>query len=305
MIPADAIAQARDADIVATAEALGAKLKRVSTSELADPCPRCGSGRDRFAVNIRKRLWGCRVCGRGGSDAISLVVHVRGLGFRDAVAFLAGGEMEAAAKVPRPVTPAADDDPARIRRALAVWDEAVYPRGTLAERYLNRRALSLGDDLAGVVLRWHQHSCAMVALFRNISTRQPQAISRAFLDRDGRKLGRKFLGPVAGAAIMLDPAEKVLGELHVGEGVETTMAARRLGLKPAWALGSAGAIAAFPVLDRVGRLNLLGENDANGGNARAVKACAARWGAAGREAILIEPIGGNDLNDVLASGIAP
>ena len=81
--------------------------------------------------------------------------------------------------------------------------------------------------------------------------------------------------------------------------------ASSFGLRPAWALGSAGAIAAFPVLAGVGRLFLLGENDANGSNARAVEACAARWGAAGREVILIEPIGGKDMNDVLANGIAP
>ena len=58
------------------------------------------------------------------------------------------------------------------------------------------------------------------------------------------------MGPVGGAAIKLDADEDVLGGLHIGEGIETCMAARMLGLRPAWALGSAGEIAKFPVLER-------------------------------------------------------
>ena len=65
MIDAELIVRAHGADIVAQAERLGDALKRVSASELAGACPRCG-GRDRFAVNLRKRLWNCRGCGTGG-----------------------------------------------------------------------------------------------------------------------------------------------------------------------------------------------------------------------------------------------
>jgi len=105
----------------------------------------------------------------------------------------------------------------------------------------------LGEDVAGQVLRWNNRIGAMVALFRNIQTDRPQAISRTFLDAGGRKLRRRFLGPVGGCAIKLDQAN-VLGRLHIGEGIETCMTARQLGLRPCWALGSAGAVARFPVL---------------------------------------------------------
>jgi hypothetical protein len=92
----------------------------------------------------------------------------------------------------------------------------------------------------------------MLALFRDIRTDEPRAISRTFLDPEGRKLERKFLGPVGGAAIKLDADEDVLGGLHIGEGVETTMTARQVEYRrPAWALGSRGAIAAFPVLSGI------------------------------------------------------
>jgi len=85
--------------------------------------------------------------------------------------------------------------------------------------------------------------------------------------------------------------------LHVGEGIETCLAARQFGLRQAWAVGRAGAVAAFPVLNGLERLTLLAEHDE--ASARAVQACAIRWDAAGREVVLNRPIGGKDLNDVL------
>jgi hypothetical protein len=65
-----AIERAREADILNLVERLGAKLKRVGASEYVGPCPVCG-GRDRFGVNIKKRLWNCRGCGKGGESSPS------------------------------------------------------------------------------------------------------------------------------------------------------------------------------------------------------------------------------------------
>jgi len=89
----------------------------------------------------------------------------------------------------------------------------------------------------------------------------------------------------------------VLGGLFIGEGTETCLDARQLGLRPAWALGSAGAIATFPVVDGVECLTVLQEHDA--ASARAVETCAARWHAAGREVVINEPVGTKDLNDAI------
>ena len=135
----------------------------------------------------------------------------------------------------------------------------------------------------------------MVALLRNVHTDVPQAVSRTFLDREGRKIERKFLGPVGGAAVKLDADDAVLSGLHVGEGVETCMAARQLGLRPAWALGSKGAIEKFPILGGIEALTIFAEPDAES----EVTACAARWHAAGREVLINRAIGGKDLADVL------
>ena len=153
---------------------------------------------------------------------------------------------------PKPPEPTSKDECDNREKALALWREADDPRPTVVKLFFNSRALELDDDLAGEVLRWHPRIGAMLGLFRNILTGEPQAISRTFLDREGKKLGRKFLGPVAGAAIMLDAFEDALAGLHAGEGVESCQAARQLGLRPCWALGSAPAVAAFPILGGVG-----------------------------------------------------
>jgi putative DNA primase/helicase len=188
-----------------------------------------------------------------------------------------------------------DDNVERTAAAIALWNASVDPRGTPVETYLSSRRLVLAVD--GEVLRWHSRLSAMLALFRNIETDAPQAISRTFLDHEARKIERRFLGPTKGAAIKLDCDGEVTTGLHVAEGVETAMAGRQLGLRPCWALGSAGAVASFPVLNGIEALTILQELDE--ASAKAVDACAENWHAAGREVIVNEPIGGKDLNDAI------
>ena len=138
----------------------------------------------------------------------------------------------------------------------------------------------------------------MLALFRDIRTNEPCGIHRTFLDGAGRKLDRKMLGRARDAAIKLDAEENVTLGLHVGEGVETCLAARLAGFRPVWALGSASAIAALPVLSGIEAITILGEVGDGGANHRAADICAARWIEAGREAFVAEPTVGGDLNDV-------
>ena len=87
--------------------------------------------------------------------------------------------------------------------------------------------------------------------------------------------------------------------LTIGEGIETALAGRQLGFRPAWAVGSAGAIAKFPVLPGIEALTILEEEDRNGTNASAVQECRARWTASDREVLSVEPIEGGDVNDAL------
>ena len=192
--------------------------------------------------------------------------------------------------------------------AVRVWSEGIKGRRTLLERYLNEnRHLELPDDIDGRVVRFHP-SCpwgegirhpAMITAFRSIVDDTLQAIHRTALTSDGEKIGRKMLGPVAGAAIKIDVDHDVERGLTIGEGFETCLAAWTLGFRPVWALGSADAIGKFPVLSGIDALTVLAETDDSGANARAVRSCGNRWAGADREVIVATPRVSGDMNDAV------
>jgi putative DNA primase/helicase len=193
--------------------------------------------------------------------------------------------------------------------ALALWREGGEPRGTLAQRYIEGRRLELFEDVANRVVRFHpscpfgpgvRHPCMLLA-FRSIADDELQAIHRTALDPEAKKIGRKMLGPVAGAAIKIDADEDVEQGLAIGEGFETGLAGRMLGFRPVWALGSANAIASFPVLPGIDALTILAETDDSGANAQAIKTCGNRWAAEQREVIVATPRVAGDMNTVLQS----
>jgi hypothetical protein len=280
------------ADILAD---FGIRLKSSAPGRYYSTCPECSHTRKTpnqklqcLGVTIASAgvKFGCNHCGWTGGgyyERLSPAGRIR---------------------VPRRCT-ADDDTTKRSAFALQIWNEAKNPRGTLVARYLASRGLELTDDLAESVIRFHPalkygaaYTGGMVALFRDIRTNRPCGIHRTFLDSSGRKRDRKMLGRASGAAIKLDPDESVMLGLNVGEGVETCMAARFAGFRPVWALGSATAIARFPVLSGVEAINILGEVEDGGANDRAAKDCAARWTESGRDAFIVKPLIGDDLNDV-------
>jgi YD repeat-containing protein len=216
--------------------------------------------------------------------------------------------LELLAKQPPPLAPPEPppSPPSQLRAtttadALAVWEASIPIPGTPAKVYLTKtRKLALGDEFDdGRVLRWHAPSRALIALFRNIITDQPQAISRLSFDAQGRviedidpdtgkkKKRRKSLGPTGGAAMKLSDDAEVTTGLHACEGFETGIDSLLRGYRPLWALGSCGGIERFPILDGVERLVIIGENDENGSNAGAAAKCADRWSEAGREAFVV------------------
>ena len=212
------------------------------------------------------------------------------------------------ASAPRPRTA---DDLVRIERARAIWDEARDPRGTLVEAYFCIRRLTLDDDVAGTTLRFHSRTPwrnettgqtdrvpALIAAFRSLDDDEITAIHRIALTPDGHKLGRRMLGLVQRAAIKLD--NHIDDELAVGEGVETCLAARMLGIRPTWALGSVGMISHFPLLPGIRTLRLIGEADA--ASEHAIALCGERWQRAGRRVRVIKPaLNCKDLNDALGA----
>jgi Toprim domain-containing protein len=259
----------------------------------------------------KRGLWIDHATGERG-DALDLVKCVLNCDTRAALDWSTRwlGRDRGRAPAPAPKAGDGDDEARRIESALAIWDEATDPRNTLVDTYLRSRALVLTDALADHVIRYHErcpwrddatgktiHVRAMVVVMRSIATDEITAIQRTQLSPEGRKVERRMLGVAAGAAVKLDADERVTERLIIGEGVETAMTARQIGLKPLWALGSAGAIATFPVLDGIARLMILAETDET--NASATEACATSWHDAGRKVFINRPTRGNDLNDAL------
>jgi hypothetical protein len=197
----------------------------------------------------------------------------------------------------------------RIEQAQRIWNEAAGPKWTKAEEYLASRALSLADGLNGTVLRFHPECPwrnentgrtdlipCLIAAFRSIDDDIVTAVHRMRLDqpRLWPKTQRRMLGATLRAAVKLaSPSCR----LTIGEGVETCMAATALGLGAAWALGSSGGIARFPVLDGIEELTILAEPGE--GSERDVRICGRRWRHAGRRVLISRSTVGSDHNDIL------
>jgi hypothetical protein len=194
--------------------------------------------------------------------------------------------------------------------ALRLWREATSIEHTPAAAYLVYRGVGLPDEvLGGSGLRFHP-ACpfrldsgttvklpAMLAAMVDIVTGEFRGVHRTALRPDGsgkadvRGLGnpKKMLGPAAGACVKLSPDEDVTQGLHIAEGIETALACMAMRFLPMWAALSASGVARFPVLSGIESLTIFADNDQNGVGLRAARKCAARFIAAGREAVISVP----------------
>ena len=207
--------------------------------------------------------------------------------------------------------PVAQSAPARLQRttsstttttadAVALWQQATDAHGTLVETYVRSRHLELpaGDAVIRHAPKIGLHGepdALMVALMRDVVTDRPAAVHRTYIDHAGNKTGRKMLGPSSGAAIKLAAERDVL---VVAEGIETALAATAAGMTPVWAMGSAGAVGALPILPAVATLVILAEID-SGASREAILSCVRRWdGTVGKKVFVITPTAGDDFATV-------
>lgn len=261
---------------------------------------------------LKSGCWYDHKSGEGG-DLFDLIQRERGGTFANALEFARGFVGSTPSSSSTYVYSAVtgrhpETDAARantVQFAASIWKASVDPRGTVVEAYLRSRSLELPDSVAGDVIRFckpfrygGRTAAGMVSLFRDIASNEPAAISLTFLGKDATKLERRFFGPVSRAAIKFDTEIKTI--LHVGEGVESCLAAMLAGFHPTWALGSAAGIAGLPAIANVETLHIFGEVNDGGANERAAETCAMRWSEAGSNAqvIVVEPLVGADMNDV-------
>lgn len=244
-------------------------LKRAGP-EWIGPCPQCG-GDDRFAINTRKGVFGCRRCGAKGGG-IDLVMFVLGLDFPGALTWLCGPatgisaeerqarSARARANADRKAAEAERYRAKAISDARRVWTEGRAPEGTPVRDYLTLRGIKpeLFDRLP-VCLRYHpdlplmvqiegewqqlHRGPAMLAAVQGPDDRFC-AVHRTWIDLDQPKGKPVLLHPVTGKGV---PAKKLLGSkkggtirlaagegdtLIMGEGIETTLSSRIADMVP-------------------------------------------------------------------------
>ena len=243
---------------------------RRAGSELVGPCPACG-GDDRFGINLRKGVFGCRKCGAKGG-VIALVMLVQGLDFRGALTWLCGEAVQisseeraerlrVAAENRRAQEARSERErQASIRRGRAIWEAGLSPEATPVRSYLTLRGLGLGRvPRLPACLRYHpalpymheiggtwrelHRGPAMLAAVQGPDGRF-RAVHRTCID----------LGQPKGKALILHPdtgevlkAKKVEGSMKggairlvrgtgdvlvMGEGIETTYSAFAPGALP-------------------------------------------------------------------------
>lgn len=136
----------------------------------------------------------------------------------------------------------------------------------------------------------------MLALMTDPVTGEPCGVHRTFLLPDGS--GK---APIDKPKMMLGPAgvirlaEPICEGLGLAEGIETALAVMQaIGWGPVWAAGTRGGIERFPVLP--GHcVTIFADGDTPG--LKAARECAARWAAAGHEALIHVAPDGQDWND--------
>jgi len=249
-------------------------------------------------------LWHDHERGEGG-DLPALIARERRCGFAEAVQFARAflGELPPS-REPRPAKPPpAPDDAERapsgtLDLARRLWREAGPAAGTLAEVYLEYRALSLEPRMP---LRFHPRAWrnrangppgpAMLALMSCPERNEPTGVHVTYLRPDGHGkadgASPKVMLGKRGVIRLLPDDEATLG-LGITEGAETAVAVmQRRGWRPVWAATCAGAVASFPVLPGLDAITIFADCDPAG--TRAAETCARRWSEAGREATIWTP----------------
>jgi DNA polymerase len=295
-----------DADLALTKALATVPLADLVTEPLANGMVCCPFHADRTpSCRIYDDHFFCFGCGARGNQ-IDWLTKVEGLDRDEAIAQLKSGDGPTIDRAPKPKR---RDKAGSIAYALKLWEAATPIAGTLAARYLSdTRGIDLAQLPADVneTLRYHprctfgsvNHPC-LLALMRDVMTDDPVGIQRIALTRTAEKIERRALGNLGVVKLW-----KPNGQLVIGEGLETTLAAATrvpyedAPLRPAWAMISTYSYAQFPAIQGVERLILLIDHDEPGINA--ANLCADRWSRARRTVVRLMPDeAGADFNDLI------
>jgi putative DNA primase/helicase len=285
MVDLHTLAAARGYPIERVIIERGIKLR--GRVEQVGPCPHCG-GRDRFAINTRKRVWNCRGC-RDGGDVIALVQKLDNCDFREAVATLTGERLSG--DIERPKYQPEKDDPQlgandyeRQQRDAArwLWRASKPTTGTMVELYLPSRGIDLPLPKTVRFLPANRpgHHPAMLVPYGLPKEPEPglldiaedaiTAVQLTFLRPDGTdkadiKPNKITIGSPAGMPMVLAPMNDLLG-LAICEGIEDALTAHQVSGLGAWASGGAAFMPKLgaAVADHVEAITICAHDDKAG-----------------------------------------
>ena len=275
------------------------KLVRVG-SEWKACCPFHPDRSPSFTIYEGGQRFFCFGCGAGG-DVFDYLKRAHGIGLREAVAKLEGGNL------PKGVQPTMPPPPKRNTRieAISIWRSAGPIQGTPAEAYLRNRGLDLPlpESLRFARLPYgHGRSLPCLIALIVDAENKIGGVQRTFVAEDG--LGKAdvpapklSLGRIAGGAIRLAPAA---ASLIVTGGLEDGLTLQQeLGLA-VWAATGEGNMAKVAMPQTVGSV-IIGADRDTIGNDHARRA-AATFTSQGRLVRIIRPqLGFKDFNDELRS----
>jgi len=190
------------------------------------------------------------------------------------------------------------------RAARDIWRESRPAAGTLVERYLRRRGITLPVPPS---TRFHpglRHGPTGLILPVMVAAvqapdRRVCAIHRTFLNEYGGKANvltpKMALGPLGAGAVRLAKAGRVLG---LAEGIEDALAAMQLCELPCWAVLGGARLARVDLPGEVREVHIFADGDEAGREA-ATKAVR-RFRREGLEArAFLPPNGAKDMNEAL------
>ncbi len=188
---------------------------------------------------------------------------------------------------------------------LYTWQTARSACGTLAERYLRGRSITLPVPAS---LRFRprlRHRSggywpAMIACVTHGRVGHSIGIHRTFLAPDGSGKApvphpKMMLGPCAGGVARLGPETH---PLLIGEGIETCLSAIQATGLTAWAALSSSGLRSLDLPPSVQKVVILVDADAAG--EAAAHAAAERWVRQGVAVSLARPPKGLDFNDLIS-----
>jgi hypothetical protein len=222
------------------------------------PCPVCGDPRHFWADSL-KGIWGCHKCPVKGDNNIGLVLHVEGVGFREACDIITGEK----SKQPPAAKPASKEankekEARQHGKAKWLWDHRQPIKGTAGEKYYREaRGITcpLPATLGFLPPTKPGHHPAVIAAYAMPNEVEPGVLAAPQLTLESAAVHLTFLKPDGSGKADIDPNKITLGSpgdlpialapandlggMAFTEGNEDGLSVTGLGV---WAAGSAGRL---------------------------------------------------------------